>query len=252
VTALELVADGVAVLRLGAAAEHAIGAETVATLRAGVAEASANTAVRAVMICGGERYFSTGASAGMLLAGDPGDSASAVYAWCAEIPQLLLEFAVPTIAVMEGHAVGGGLVIGLWCDAAILAEESMYGANFMALGFTPGMGSTVVLEDTFGGPLARELILTGRMLKGRELRALPCALSHAIVPRADVYPRALELAEQIAQVPRQSLTLLKSTLSRRRRARLDAALLEERSMHMQSFADAETKARLLERFGEPA
>ncbi len=59
-----------------------------------------------------------------------------------ELTRTLLELPVPTIAAIEGHAVGGGLVFGLACDMVVLARESRYGSNFMDLGFTPGMGTT--------------------------------------------------------------------------------------------------------------
>src|SRR5262249_32901695 len=143
--------------------------------------------------------------------------------------------------------VGGGFVLGLWCDVAVLAEESLYGANFMSLGFTPGMGATVVLEEALGAPLARELMFSGRMIKGRGL--LGSTLGHAVVPRAFVRDRALAIAREIAEVPRGASELLKATLARRRRERLERAVAEERVMHEVLFSRAETRALIAERHG---
>jgi len=156
---------------------------------------------------------------------------------------LMLEFPVPTIAAMAGHALGGGLLLGLWCDLAVFAEDRLYGANFMALGFTPGMGATIALEDAFGAFLAREMLYTGRLLTGAELRQRGAPLPH-VLPRAEVEARARTLALDIASVPAASVQLLRRTLAARRRVRLEAALLDEAHMHKQIFADPETRARI--------
>ena len=59
---------------------------------------------------------------------------------------LLLDCKIPTIAAMQGHALGGGLAFGCYADLIILAEECFYSANFMNHGFTPGMGATYVYQ----------------------------------------------------------------------------------------------------------
>src|SRR5262249_27828427 len=128
--------------------------------------------LRVLVLLGGDTWFNKGASRESLLA--PGGALALAPAY-STLPRQLLEFPVPVIAAMKGHAVGGGLVGGLWCDAFVLAEESLYGANFMALGFTPGMGATAVVPEVFGAELGREMLYGGALKKGRELwpRAVP-------------------------------------------------------------------------------
>ena len=201
--------------------------------------------IRVVVVEGDSQYFSAGANRETLLgAGAQLNNLS----YAAEIPRALLSLPVPSVAAMAGHAIGGGLILGLWCDLAILAEESLYGANFMALGFTPGMGATVVLEEAVGAPLARELLFSGRLLKGREIKALGGALAHTIVPKAEVRNRAIAIAEEMAKVPREALVLLKQTLAGRRRATFEQAINEEQAMHAAIFGHKDTRLQIAESY----
>jgi enoyl-CoA hydratase/carnithine racemase len=242
---IERVEGGIASFRVATDAAPALDEAVLARLARAVAAVEADETIRAVLVEGGERTFSSGARPELLLGADP---AASVGRFCADAPRLLLAMPVPTIAVMAGHATAGGFVFGLWCDIAVLAEESLYGASFMALGFTPGMGATVRLEEALGAPLARELLFTGRLAKGRELRQGGGPLAHAVLPRADVRARALAIARDLEAVPRAALTLLKRTLAARSAAGLARATEEERAMHARIFAREETRARLAERF----
>jgi polyketide biosynthesis enoyl-CoA hydratase PksI len=199
---------------------------------------------RCVVLTGGPEVFNSGASAaGLADAGRP------ITDYVAAIPRLLLDIPVPTIAAMAGHGIGGGLLLGLWCDCVVLAADRLYGANFMALGFTPGMGATVALEDCLGALLAREMLYTGQMLTGRELRERGAPLPH-VLPRGEVEARAMALAGAMAEAPGESARLLRRTLSARRRVRLEAALLDEAHMHGRVFADPGTRAGIAERMGQ--
>jgi enoyl-CoA hydratase/carnithine racemase len=206
---------------------------------------STDQTIHAVIVEGGSRYFSAGASRRTLLSAGV---EKLIAGYVSELPHILLSLPVPTIAAMAGHAVGGGLVFGLWCDIVLLAEESLYGANFMNLGFTPGMGASVVLEETMGGPLARELLFTGRLMKGREIRTTGSMLSYAVVQRAAVRARALAIAKELADVPRGALVQLKQTLSARRLVSLEWAIKSEQAMHAHMFAENSTQKRIAERY----
>jgi polyketide biosynthesis enoyl-CoA hydratase PksI len=215
-----------------------VGAGDVTALAAAIDALPGDT--RAVIVEGGERHFCMGAARETLIAPD---AAERLAHLTHELPRLILSIPVPSVAAMAGHAVGGGLAIGLWCDVVILAEESLYGANFVTLGFTPGMGSSVVLEEVLGAAQAREMMFTGRLVKGRELRG-----PH-VAPRAEVAARARELATEIAAAPREVLVLMKAQLAARRRARLEAARVEERRMHDALFADPVTRQRVADSYG---
>ena len=124
-------------------------ASFVSTLAQRVDELNADSSIRAIVVEGGNRYFSAGASRQALLATEP---EHALLPMIAEVPRLILSLAAPTIAAMAGNAIGGGFLIGLWCDMVVLADTSLYGINATALGITPLMGSSVILEETLGEP----------------------------------------------------------------------------------------------------
>ncbi len=208
-------------------------------------ELKADKNVRAVVIEGGSRYFSAGASRDALVGGDP---QLAIFPRIAELPRLVLSMPVPTIAAMSGHAIGGGFLIGLWCDIAVLAEESLYGINAAALGITPVMGSTTILEQALGAPLARELLFTGRIVKGMEIKQWQTPLSYAVVPRSDVHERAFAVAQEIADVPGEPIALFKRALSNKRRAALEQALEMEDSMYQDLLYHSSAFPLIAERY----
>jgi len=210
-----------------------------------VEELKDDKSVRAIVVEGGNRYFCAGASREALLATDPED---ALLPKIAEIPRLLLSLPVPTIAAMAGHAIGGGFLIGLWCDIAVLADESLYGINAMALGITPVMGSSVILEEVLGAPLSRELLFTGRMVKGLEIKEWNVPLTHTIVPYAGVRDFAFSIAQDIADKPRKPMALYKQALSSKRRKVLELALAAEESMYEQLQSDVDINALIAERY----
>jgi enoyl-CoA hydratase/carnithine racemase len=237
--------DGVASLRIASDAEPYIEVSWVAAFAAALTELVSDEAVRVVVLEGGDGYFLAGASRAALLASNRSRD---IMEHAAVATRALLASPVPVVAAAAGHAIGGGLLIALWCDFAILAEESLYGANFMALGFTPGMGATHAVPEAFGKPLGRELLLTGRLLTGREIRDACCPLSHAVRPRAHVLDHALTRARAIAEAPRHALVLLRQNLAVRRSDALERALSAEAHAHATLFAKADTFDEITDRY----
>ena len=111
----------------------------------------------------------------------------------------VLDIEVPTIAAMNGHAIGGGLGLALVCDMRVANSQSQYGANFTKLGLHPGMATTYILPRLVGMPKAMELIYTGRIMKGDEAAELGLA-NHSCNGADDVLAKA--------QVRGQSASLL--------------------------------------------
>ena len=242
----EEVGPGVVSLRVATDDAPYIEAGFKERLAAAVAPLKDDASARVVLLEGGDRYFCAGASRESLLRPDAGRE---VPRYAAELPLLVMDIPLPTLAVMSGHAIGGGFALGLLCDLPLLADESLYGMNFMALGFTPGMGSTVLLEDALGPRPARELLFTGRLVKGRELKAAGFA---AVAPKIDLRRRALDLAHEVAAAPREALLALKAMLAARRRERLLRAIEDERRAHEALFARSDTARLIAERYaGDP-
>jgi polyketide biosynthesis enoyl-CoA hydratase PksI len=153
------------------------------------------------------------------------------------------------VAAMEGHAVGGGLMLACASDIALAAEESRYGAVFMSMGFTPGMGCTTLLAELVGPFIANEMMYTAKRFKGRELFGRGTNINY-ILPRADILPKAMDIALQIMEKNPKSVAILKRALAARKKKLLIDARLQEDLMHELSFSFPETKAIIKEFYVE--
>jgi len=183
--------------------------------------------VRCILVTGGEEVFCSGATPELLAALRAGTMAPTELL----LPRDLLDVPVPVVGAARGHAVGGGLALLATCDFTFLARDRRYGATFVDLGFTPGMGSTALLEHFVPPAVAWELLCTGRRMTGSELaRWWP-----HVVDGDEVLPRARELCWALADKPRDVVGLLKHTLAGRRRAAFEAARTTESLLHRLTF-----------------
>ncbi len=103
---------------------------------------------------------------------------------------------VPTIAAINGAAIGAGLAVALACDIRYVAEHARLGVPFTALGLHPGMATTWSLPEVAGLAVARDMLLTGRMVTGAE--AVPLGLASAAVPTDEVLGVAMDAARRVA------------------------------------------------------
>ncbi|HMA94635.1 MAG TPA: polyketide synthase [Polyangiaceae bacterium] len=194
--------------------------------------------VKAVVLVGLEDVFAAGASRellGRLARGEvpPTDIV---------LTKSMLDIPVPTIAAMEGHATGGGLALGFAADIILLSRESRYGASFMNMGFTPGMGITALLEHALSRAVAHELLYTGEFRRGSAL-AEKGGINH-VLPKAQVRAKAFDIAAQIAEKPRPALELLKRTLSVVRRQAFEQSRTVEALMHTITFSQSDIVQRI--------
>ena len=206
-------------------------------------EAQANSDIHVVVLHGFDNVFCTGGTRDELL----GIYEKRIRFDDMPLYRLLLDCEIPVVAAMQGHALGGGLVMGLFADVIVLAEEAVYSANFMKYGFTPGMGATLILPEKFGTALASEMLLTAGGYQGGELARRGVGVH--VTKRKDVIALALRLARELADKPRVSLVLLKQHLTSAIRAALPATVAAERLMHETTFARAEVRERIETRFG---
>jgi len=195
-----------------------------------LARLAADREVRVGVMRGLPDVFCAGASQDLLQQLAAGEmSASDII-----LPKLVLDLPVPMIAAMEGHAVGGGLALGLCCDVVLLVRQSRYGCSFINMGFTPGMGTTRLLQHAVGEYVAAEMMLGGQLFKGSRLERFP-AINY-VLPRDEVWPRALQVARRMAEKPRAALEMLKCYLSLPRRQAFEQTRTIETFMHRLSFA----------------
>ncbi|KAL6572589.1 hypothetical protein OROMI_013547 [Orobanche minor] len=117
---------------------------------------------------------------------------------------------IPTIAVIEGAALGGGLEMALSCDLRICGEDAVLGLPETGLAIIPGAGGTQRLPRLIGKSLAKELIFTGRKIGGRD--ALSMRLVNYCVPAGEARSKALEIARDINQKGPLALRMAKQAV----------------------------------------
>jgi polyketide biosynthesis enoyl-CoA hydratase PksI len=208
------------------------------------ADVAAYPEAKAVILTGCDSYFATGGTRQGLLDLHAGKTRFADT----NLYSLALDCPLPVIAAMQGHGIGGGFVMGLFADLIILSRESVYATNFMNFGFTPGMGATCVVPAKLGAALGAEMLFLARNYRGEELKQR--GVSFPVLPRAEVYPGALELARSLALKPRVSLIALKDLLAAPLRRQLPHTVKEELAMHEKTFHLAAVKENINRRFGE--
>jgi len=198
---------------------------------------------KAVILTGYDSYFSSGGTQEELLTLQAGKMKFTDIG----IFSLALECPVPVIAAMQGHGIGGGFVMGLFCDFVILSRESVYTTNFMKYGFTPGMGATYILPKKLGVSLSTEMLMNAERYRGEELknRGVP----FPVVPRKNVLDTALQLASGLAEKPRESLIILKDHLVASMRHELPKIIEQEVAMHEKTFQLTEVKEKITALFG---
>ncbi len=109
---------------------------------------------------------------------------------------LVLHCPVPVIAAVEGFAMGGGCELAVLSDFVVASETAVFAVPEVTRGIFPGIGGTQLLPRIVGGPLAKEMIFTGRRVDAREAKAI--GLVNHLVPGGQARAKALEIAATIA------------------------------------------------------
>ncbi len=205
---------------------------------------ASNDTYKVVILTGYDNYFASGGTREALLAMNAGE----VKFTDVNIYSLSLDCRIPVISAMQGHGIGGGFVLGLFGDFVILSRESVYTANFMKYGFTPGMGATLMVPRKMGIALGQEMLLLARNYRGEELQQRGAPFP--VVPRSEVLTQAVQMARELAEKPRKSLILLKDHLVRQLRAELPDFIEREVAMHAETLHQPEVRDRIDSLFGK--
>jgi enoyl-CoA hydratase len=175
---------------------NAIDLEHAEALRGSMEELAADKAVRVVVLTGaGEKSFIAGAdikymqALGVLEARRWGDLGHA----CGNLLETMRK---PTIAAINGYALGGGLELALACDLRLAAATAKVGQPEIDIGVLPGWGGSIRLARTTTLGFAKELIFTGRTIDAAE--ALEHGLVNAVYEPAELMQKTRELAERLA------------------------------------------------------
>ena len=194
-------------------------ADVLATLRA-------NDDVRVLLLHGKGRAFSAGADIAELeqLAGP-----TEFLGFIEEIQRAfddLESLGCPTIAAINGLALGGGCELSLACDFRIMAEDATIGVPEIKIGVLPGAGGTQRLPRLLPSAVAKRMILFGESISAKE--ALRLGLANEVVPADELVETALDWARRLANLPPHALRTGKLLVNLARNADMKSGVEAER------------------------
>jgi enoyl-CoA hydratase len=201
------IADGVGTLTLDNPAErNTMTAPMVADIVVAMDDFEANEAVGAVVVTGTPPAFCAGANLGNLGQAD-GAGFGTIYEGFLRIARSPL----PTIAAVNGAAVGAGMNLALGCDVRLAARRAKFDTRFMQLGLHPGGGHTWMLRRIAGPEVAMAAVVFGEVLDGEEAARL--GLAFRCVADDELLAVAHAMAARAASAPRELIVTTKRTIA---------------------------------------
>ncbi len=212
--------------------------ELLATLR----DLGGDSGVGVIVLTGsGERSFIAGADI-KEMAGKTPLEARAYSELGQEIAHLLETMRKPTIAAVNGYALGGGCEMALACDVRLASENARFGQPEINLGIIPGWGATQRLARATNIGYAKELILTGRMIDADE--ALERGLVQHVYPAAELMPKTMELAQTMAAKSPVALYYAKEATNRSLHGDIGGNLVHEADLYSLMFSTDDAREGL--------
>ena len=153
--------------------------------------------------------------------------------------RLLEKLPVPTIAAVEGFALGGGTELALACDLRVASESAVFGLPEVSLGLMPGAGGTQRLPRLVGPEVAKDMIFTGRRVKAQEAKEI--GLASRIVPKGEALKTAKELAAKIAANAPLGVGYAKSAIGAAGDVDLETGLRHETDLFALLFSTADAR-----------
>jgi enoyl-CoA hydratase len=206
-------------------------------LDAALRDIAADPLVRAVVVTGaGERAFCAGSDVKEFEALS-GRVAQGKLLYEKFVYRRLAELPVPTIAAIEGDALGGGLELALCCDLRVAGARARLGMPEVRLGVIPGSGGTQRLPAVVGPARAKELILVGDLVDAERAEAI--GLVNAVAPAGEALAAATAMAEKIAARGPFAVREAKRLIERARDFDMDAGLAAELDASERVFSSAD-------------
>jgi len=201
--------DGVGVVRLDRPPANALDHQAGLELQEAFGEAAERDDVGALVVWGGPRIFAAGADIKAMVSFGPVEVAPVVAA-LGDALDMLEAMPKPSIAAINGYALGGGFELALAADLRYLAEDGKVGQPEIQLGVIPGAGGTQRLTHLVGPGRARELVYSGRQVAAEE--AADLGLVELVLPADDVFAVALDDARALARGPRAAIAAAKASI----------------------------------------
>jgi enoyl-CoA hydratase len=175
---------------------NALNSEVLAELKQVLTQAAEESTIRVVILTGdGEKAFIAGADI-LEMKEKTGEEGVQFAQLGHEITKLLELMPKPTIAAVNGFALGGGTEMAIACDFILASDKAVFGQPEVGLGIIPGFGATLRLAKFVGLPRAKELIFTGRRVKADE--ALRIGLVNQVYPATEFMNSVIKLAQSIS------------------------------------------------------
>lgn len=206
-------ADGVAVIQMNnPKAMNALEDELSAELLSAYKDVAADPAVGAVILTGAEKAFCAGGDLKKLNEGFP--TAEAGYDYMKSFREMVTTFLnmpKPTIAAVNGFAVGAGLCIAMQADLILASDKAKFGMAFANVGLIPDLAGLYTLPRLVGLQRAKELVFTGRTIGAEEAGAM--GIVNRVVPHEQLLDEAQKLARRLADGPRVALRMAKNVMN---------------------------------------
>lgn len=200
------VSDGVATLTLNNPGErNTLTQPMVTEIIAAMDSIEANPGVGALVVTGAAPAFCAGANLGNLMESSD-ESLGRIYEGFLRIARSPL----PTIAAVNGAAVGAGMNLALGCDVRLAARRAKFDTRFLQIGIHPGGGHTWMLRNIAGPQAAMAAVIFGEVLDGAEAERI--GLVHRCVDDDQLLAAAHEMAARAASAPRDLVILTKQTI----------------------------------------
>ena len=198
--------EGVATLTLNNPAErNTMTAELVSDIKQAMDEIEADQTIGAIIVTGAAPAFCAGANLGNLAEAD-GESLTKIYEGFLRIARTPL----PTIAAVNGAAVGAGMNLALCCDVRIAAHRAKFDTRFLQIGLHPGGGHTWMFQNIGGPQATMAAVVFGEILDGHEAQRV--GLVYKCVPDDELMATARVMAVRAASAPRELAIVTKRTI----------------------------------------
>ena len=227
---------------------NAMDRDVFTELRDAARRAGGDPAVRALVLTGEGRAFSSGLDTSLFASGIDGGGSPLMLdiASLQECFTVYETIGVPTIAAINGLAFGGGIQLAAACDLRVAADDAQMAVYEIRWGIIPDLGGTQRLPRLIGMGRAKELILTGRKIAAGE--ALAWGLVNRVVPAERVREEAMSWARELAAGPPLALSAAKRLAASAFDAPVPSGLEREAMINRRLLASDDFREAVVARF----
>jgi 2-(1,2-epoxy-1,2-dihydrophenyl)acetyl-CoA isomerase len=205
-------------------------------LRDALVRARDDSSVHAIVLTGAGRAFCAGGDLAVLRDArqrNAGEELRRLVLAGNEIVLLIVQFAKPVLALVNGPAAGAGMNVALACDLRIASEHASFGQNFAKIGLFPDFGGTYLLPRLAGPALAAEMFFTGDMITA--VQAADMGIVNRVVQHDLLAEEGAVMAAKLAAAPPLAVRAVKQTLFGSRLDELRRALENEVERQVECF-----------------